>query len=455
MTSDRASRWHALAAAGRAARRADGRRSARDWVVDVVLFVIAIAARRASIARRDWDEHSESRSSSTSCSGRSRSLALWWRRAHPVGVGVFAGSSSSSRRSRGGAGGCRAVQRRDPRAAARAGRRSSRSALLGGGRLPARLPEPATRTWLELVVGAAADGRRDRLGPVRPRAPRARALAARARRAAGGRAAPARRAGARGRAAADRARDARRARPPRVAARLHAGALEFRPDAPPEEIAEAAGVIRASAHAALQELREVIGVLREGRGRAPSARSRRSRDIPALVEESRAAGMQVELPDRRRGRRRARRARPHRLPDRAGGADERAQARAGGGGRRSRRPRRGTRLVVEVVSRRAVGVARRRPPPPGAGTGLIGLAERVALAGGELATAATPAATSSCARRCRGRRDPRPARRRRRARALGPADDARRAPARSRSWGRPTTAAGCSARSTSTAPTSC
>ena len=43
---------------------------------------------------------------------------------------------------------------------------------------------------------------------------------------------------------------------------LHAGALEFRPDAPPQEVARAAGVIRGSAHAALQDLREVIGVLR-------------------------------------------------------------------------------------------------------------------------------------------------------------------------------------------------
>ena len=58
-------------------------------------------------------------------------------------------------------------------------------------------------------------------------------------------------------------------------------------------------------------------------------------------------------------------------------------------------------LVVEVVSRRAVGAAR-RAPPPGAGTGLVGLAERVALAGGELRTAPTATATSSCARRSRG-----------------------------------------------------
>ncbi|HEY5708739.1 MAG TPA: histidine kinase dimerization/phosphoacceptor domain-containing protein, partial [Solirubrobacterales bacterium] len=42
---------------------------------------------------------------------------------------------------------------------------------------------------------------------------------------------------------------------------LHAGALEFRPDAPPEEVARAAAVIRASAHQALEDLRAVIGVL--------------------------------------------------------------------------------------------------------------------------------------------------------------------------------------------------
>ena len=43
---------------------------------------------------------------------------------------------------------------------------------------------------------------------------------------------------------------------------VHAGALEFRPDASPEEIARAAKVIRENAHLALQDLREVIGVLR-------------------------------------------------------------------------------------------------------------------------------------------------------------------------------------------------
>ena len=94
--------------------------------------------------------------------------------------------------------------------------------------------------------------------------------------AARGRAARARRAGARGRAAADRGRDARRARAPPVAALACTPARwSSGPDAPPEEIAEAAGVIRANAHEALQELREVIGVLRADGRRRRSRRSRR------------------------------------------------------------------------------------------------------------------------------------------------------------------------------------
>ena len=72
---------------------------------------------------------------------------------------------------------------------------------------------------------------------------------------------------------------------------LHAGALEFHPDASAEEVAEAAGVIRASAHAALEELRDVIGVLREGPpASAPEPPQPTLADIPALVEECRAAG---------------------------------------------------------------------------------------------------------------------------------------------------------------------
>ncbi|MFD0823399.1 sensor histidine kinase, partial [Micromonospora zhanjiangensis] len=80
---------------------------------------------------------------------------------------------------------------------------------------------------------------------------------------------------------------------------LHAGALEFRPDAPSDEVARAAGVIRTSAHAALQDLREVIGVLREhssGAGDGPPERPQPTlADVPALVTECRAAGVRVEV----------------------------------------------------------------------------------------------------------------------------------------------------------------
>jgi signal transduction histidine kinase len=48
---------------------------------------------------------------------------------------------------------------------------------------------------------------------------------------------------------------------------LQAGALELWPDAPPAEVARAAGVIRGNADGALEDLREVIGVLRSARGR--------------------------------------------------------------------------------------------------------------------------------------------------------------------------------------------
>ena len=120
---------------------------------------------------------------------------------------------------------------------------------------------------------------------------------------------------------------------------LHAGALEFRADAPPDEVARAAGVIRDTAHEALEDLREVIGVLREGATATTPERPQPTlADLPALVDESRAAGMQVRydwhLPEPARP---CRRRRPDRLPDRAGGPHQRAQARARRGGRRDGR----------------------------------------------------------------------------------------------------------------------
>jgi signal transduction histidine kinase len=166
---------------------------------------------------------------------------------------------------------------------------------------------------------------------------------------------------------------------------VHAGALEFRPDAPAQEVAEAAGVIRATAQTALQELRDVIGVLREDAEEGtPEPPQPTIAQIPALIEESRSAGMRVswrdDVPDQDAipyalGRTAYRvvqegltNARKH-APSAAVEVTVSANARPA--------------LVVEVISRRAVGEGQPNLLP-GTGTGLIGLSERVELAGGEL-----------------------------------------------------------------------
>lgn len=171
---------------------------------------------------------------------------------------------------------------------------------------------------------------------------------------------------------------------------LHAGALEFRPDAPPEEVARAAGVIRDSAHQALQELREVIGVLRDDPADdAPDRPQPTLADLPGLVDESRSAGMRVRL-DRQVadlgavpvavGRNAYRivqegltNARKHAY----GSTVDVIVAGAAGDG-----------LSVEVRNPWPVGVP---PGPgiPGTGTGIVGLTERATLAGGRLESGRT------------------------------------------------------------------
>ncbi|WFE30443.1 histidine kinase [Solwaraspora sp. WMMD791] len=174
---------------------------------------------------------------------------------------------------------------------------------------------------------------------------------------------------------------------------LHAGALEFRPDASREEVTRAAGVIRVTAHQALQDLREVIGVLRTGP--APDDQPAEPpqptlADLPALVDESRQAGARVRLVDRVDD--------APALPTGLGRTAYRI-VQEGLTNARKHAPgaaalvtvtgRPGDGLTVEVVSRRPVAPS--ATAIPGAGTGLVGLAERTALAGGRLTHGPTDA----------------------------------------------------------------
>ena len=166
----------------------------------------------------------------------------------------------------------------------------------------------------------------------------------------------------------------------------YAGAIEYRPDAPPEQMARAAGVVRAGAHQALDELREVITVLREDDGDGDGAQRPQPglADLPRLVEESRDAGARVQLDDRV--------ADPGELPGAAGRTAYRV-VQEGLTNARKHAPGEPVQVVVDgrpgggllieirnpVVNGQAAGAV-----IGGSGTGLIGLTERVRLAGGEL-----------------------------------------------------------------------
>jgi signal transduction histidine kinase len=158
---------------------------------------------------------------------------------------------------------------------------------------------------------------------------------------------------------------------------VHAGALEYRPDAPAEEIARAAAVIRESAHQALQDLREVIGVLRAPVGELPQPTFA---DLHGLVAESSRAGMRVELREETAGT----------VPDAVGRTAYRVVQEAL---TNARKHATGAEVGVRVTGEPGQGltVEVRNAAPAAApnsdtrsGQGLVGLAERVTLAGGRL-----------------------------------------------------------------------
>ncbi|HEX3214803.1 MAG TPA: histidine kinase, partial [Actinomycetota bacterium] len=281
------------ATAARAPRRP--RRRPRDWVVDSLLFLAAVIFGLLVIGGRlgsssmpaAWLFTADVAAGALGCAG------LWLRRRWPVGLAVVLAVFSTFSEVVSGAlvvATLTVAIHRPPRTTA---------AVFGLTMLTGLIfvvvrPEPGIPAWLLFMIGLAVQSaavgwglfihfRRQLVLSLRDRATRAETEAQ-----------------LRAEQAQQRARDEiAREMHDVLGHRLsllsvHAGALEFRPDAPAEEVARAAKVIRENAHQALQDLREVIGVLRAPVGELPQPTLA---DVRQLVAESGRAGMRVSLRD--------------------------------------------------------------------------------------------------------------------------------------------------------------
>jgi signal transduction histidine kinase len=166
---------------------------------------------------------------------------------------------------------------------------------------------------------------------------------------------------------------------------MHAGALNYRTDLAPEQMSAALATIETNAHQALADLRDVLGVLREhrdaGSDSAPEPPQPGLADVPRLIEETEGLGTRIAYADSTAGQvpagvgRTAYRiiqealtnARKH-APGATVSVRLSGAAPAG--------------LRVEVANPRAVQPVDHALPR--SGLGLLGLEERVALAGGKL-----------------------------------------------------------------------
>ncbi|MFM9371497.1 sensor histidine kinase [Streptomyces sp. Da 82-17] len=385
-------RWPSLLPAAVAAeldpdRIRNGRpqRTARDWVVDFGCFLAAFALGLVGASEvRDNPLLPHTVVEIDQIVGALACAAVWLRRRWPVGLALAMVPVSVVSDTAGGATAVAvftlAVHRPFRYVAWIGGVSLALVPLFYALRPDPDLPYPATVTFAMTVSvcvigwGMFVRSRRQLLLSLRERAERAEAEAA-----------------LRAKAAQRLAREAiAREMHDVLAHRLtllsvHAGALEFRPDAPEQEIARAAGVIRDSAHEALQDLREIIGVLRADDADASDEGGRPQPTLAALdalVAESRAAGMKITLDNRV--------ADPASVP---AGAGRNAYRIAQEGLTNARKHAPGAEVTVRVTGAPGDGltVEVHNPAPPGdvpdvpgSGQGLIGLTERAMLAGGRL-----------------------------------------------------------------------
>jgi signal transduction histidine kinase len=162
---------------------------------------------------------------------------------------------------------------------------------------------------------------------------------------------------------------------------LHAGALEVSATTAPAQIERTAGLIRTTAHEAMEDLRDVLGVLHSGVGVDDTELTPQPRaaDIQRVVDASAAAGVHAkltmglaELPDAvARSAYRVVREGLTNVHKHARGAA--TSVTIAGDEIRG--------VTVEVVNQRPVSLAALLP---GSGSGLLGLRERIELLGGTL-----------------------------------------------------------------------
>ena len=160
----------------------------------------------------------------------------------------------------------------------------------------------------------------------------------------------------------------------------YAGALEYRPDATPEQRVQAAGVVRAGVQDALDELREVITALREDSDDHDWPQPTLA-DLPRLIEESRSAGTQVAV--------RGTLAELSGLPPMSARAAYRL-VQEGLTNARKHAPGQPVTVTVAADGGDAALIEIRNRTQesdsvlPSSGSGIIGMTERVRLAGGQL-----------------------------------------------------------------------
>ncbi|MET7335829.1 histidine kinase [Nonomuraea sp. NPDC005650] len=162
----------------------------------------------------------------------------------------------------------------------------------------------------------------------------------------------------------------------------HAGALEYRPDSSPDQLARAAGVVRSGVHQALEELRQVIGLLREDDDLLDELEPQPTlSEVARLVTEARQAGQPVRVSDETTGA----------APPVAGRTGYRV-VQEGLTNARKHAPGQPVEVLLSGApgTRLLIDISNPLPPPgsapaaPGSGVGLVGLTERVRLAGGQL-----------------------------------------------------------------------